>query len=203
MAAARDLDDDALARRAARLVADGDLPDIGAALRRLNAAPRLEGLARRHLAAMMESMLGQDGVAALRLARLEDALAVMETIEDLEERLADDRWIHRGVVLAGRVATGVFDPEAVVHLRQHGDRPLEDLEPELGLLEAVEIVHRSSRSRFGVLSSLEFEIDGGRFRLRRCPPDQVPLDADDLFDGGPVATIGVPGLRRLVERSRP
>ncbi|MEE2895731.1 MAG: hypothetical protein VX726_08320, partial [Planctomycetota bacterium] len=108
MAAARDLEDDALARRAARLVADGDLPDIGAALRRLDAAPRLEGLARRHLAAMMESMLGRDGVAARRLARLEDALAVMETIEDLEERLADDRWIHRGVVLAGRVATGAF-----------------------------------------------------------------------------------------------
>ena len=138
-------------------------------------------------------------VSERRRVRLEDTLAVMETIEDLEDRLADDRWIHRGVRLAGRIASGRFDPDATVHLRQHGDRPLDQLEIELQEMGAIEIVRRSDRTRFGVISSLEFLFEGGDFRCRRCPPDQVPLESRDLFHDRPVPVLDLEGVRRLID----
>ena len=153
--------DDRLAARAARLVLDGDVADVTTALRRLGSPDRLAGLARRHLEGLLASRHGAEVVSERRRTRLEDTLAVMETIEDLEDRLADDRWIHRGVRLAGRIASGRFDPDTTVHLRQHGDRPLDQLEIELQEMGAMEIVRRSDRTRFGVISSLEFLFEGG------------------------------------------
>ena len=191
-----------MAARAARLVLDGDVTDVGAALRRLGAPDRLSGTARRHLDGLRASMLGGEAVLEARMARLEDTLAVMETIDDLEDRLADDRWIHRGIRVAGRIATGRFDPEAPVHLRQHGDRPLDQLEAELEQMGAVEPVRRSDRTRFGVISSLEFLFEGGRFRCRRCPPDQVPLEPRDLFHDRPLTVLDLDGLRRLIASLR-
>ena len=191
--------DDRLAARAARLVLDGDVSDVGLALRRLGGPDRLAGLARRHLEGLLASRHGGEVVSDRRRARLEDTLAVMETIEDLEDRLADDRWIHRGVRVAGRLATGRFDPDAMVHLRQHGDRPLDQLELELMEMGAIEMARRSDRTRFGVISSLEFQFGGGGFRCRRCPPDQVPLESRDLFHGRPVPVLDLEGVRRLID----
>ena len=194
--------DDRLAARAARLVLDGDVADVTSALRRLGSPDRLAGLARRHLEGLLASRHGGEVVSERRRVRLEDTLAVMETIEDLEDRLADDRWIHRGVRLAGRIASGRFDPDTTVHLRQHGDRPLDQLEIELQEMGAIEIVRRSDRTRFGVISSLEFLFEGGGFRCRRCPPDQVPLESRDLFHDRPVPMLDLEGVRRLIDSLR-
>ena len=160
------------------------------------------GLASRHLDAMRSSIEGGDSASRRRLIRLEETLAVLETIEDLEERLADDRWISRGVRLAGRIASGRFDPDDPVHLRHHGDRPLDEFEPELADMGAVEMVRRSERTRFGVISSLEFRYEGGDFRCRRCPPDQVPIESRDLFHDRPVPVLDVDGVRRLIATRR-
>ena len=191
--------DDRLAARAARLVLDGDAMDVGVALRRLGGPDRLAGRARRHLEGLLASRHGGQVVFERRRVRLEDTLAVMEAIEDLEVRLADDRWVHRGVRLAGRIASGRFDPDTMVHLRQHGDRPLDQLEIELQEMGAIEMVRRSDRTRFGVISSLEFLYEGAGFRCRRCPPNQVPLESRDLFHDRSVPGLDLEGVRRLID----
>lgn len=190
--------DDRLAARAARMVFDREAADLAVALRRLGAHVRTTGLARKHLEAMRSCHEGGDAALEGRRCRLEDSLAVLETIEDLEERLADDRWVSRGVRLAGRIASGRFDPEDPVHVRHHGDRPLEQLETELSDIGAEEMVRRAERTRFGVVSSLEFRYEGGAFRCRRCPPDQVPIEPRDLFHDRPVPMLDIEGLRRLI-----
>lgn len=194
--------DDRIAARAARMVLNHEAADVAIALRRLGASERTAGLARRHLDAMRSSIEGGDSALERRLVRLEETLAVLETIEDLEERLADDRWVSRGVRLAGRIASGRFDPDDPVHVRQHGDRPLDEFEPELADIGAVDMVRRSERTRFGVISSLEFRYEGGDFRCRRCPPDQVPIESRDLFHDRPVPVMDVDGVRRLIATLR-
>ena len=194
--------DDRIAARAARMVLNHEVDDVAIALRRLGGDDRMVGLASRHLDAMRSSIEGGDSASRRRLIRLEETLAVLETIEDLEERLADDRWISRGVRLAGRIASGRFDPDDPVHLRHHGDRPLDEFEPELADMGAVEMVRRSDRTRFGVISSLEFRYEGGDFRCRRCPPDQVPIESRDLFHDRPVPVLDVDGVRRLIATRR-
>ena len=191
--------EDRLAARAARLVLQGDAVDVSAALRRLGGADRLAGLARRHLDGLRASIHGGESQGQHRLTRLQDTLLVLETIEDLEDRLADDRWVHRGVRVAGRIATGKFDPESPVHLRHHGDRPLDQLESELERMGAIEMVRRSERTRYGMVSALNFIFEGGEFRCRRCPPDQVPLEARDLFHDQPLPVLEGDGLRRLID----
>jgi hypothetical protein len=194
--------DDRLAARAARAVLEGDAKDVRGALERLGVLGRLEGLARKHLEGLRASRGGDASLALRRRERLEGCLAIMEAIDDLELRLADDRWIHRGVRLAGRITTGRFDPGEPVHLRQHGDRPLHEIESELGDIGATELVRCSVRTRFGVLSSLHFLFEGGEFRCRRCPPDQVPLESRDLFHDRPVSVTDLNGLQRLISAAR-
>lgn len=58
----------------------------------------------------------------------------------------------------------------------------------------------SSRSRFGTLETIEGVLEGVAFRLRRCPPSQVPVDAGDLDDGGDVALVDATGLAQIIDR---
>lgn len=186
---------DRLAQRAARLVCDGGRPDLESALSHLGAPRRLMGLARRHLEGMRASSLAPVR-GSNRLVGLRCALDVLETLEDLEERLADDRCIHRGCLLVGRIVTGHHEPGDVLHVRHHGDRPLAELELELHLLEIRESASRSLMTRYGRIGTLEFELDGVGFRVLRCPPAQVPLDDRNLVSGAPVASLD----RRSLER---
>lgn len=185
---------DRLARRAARLVFDGARADLDSALHHLNAPRRLVGLARRHLEAMRASspeLAAESSRIGLRLA-----LDVLETLEDLEERLADDGCVHRGSLLMGRIALGRHEPGDVLHVRHHSDRPLSELERELTLLEIRGATPRSLMTRHGRISTLEFELDGFDFRVLRCPPAQVPLGDRNLVSGAPVASLDRASLER-------
>ena len=190
--------EDRLALRAARMVLDGEAMDVATAVRRLEGPMRIVRLARRHLDGLKLAAVGPEGLIALRRHRLEETLAVMETIDDLEDRMADDRWVCRGVRVTGRIATGRFDPEHTVHLRHHGDRPLAELEDELECQEIREPFEGSTRTRHGMISSLGFRLESGLFRIHRCPPDQIPLDGPNLLTGEPVAVVDIAGLSRLI-----
>lgn len=185
---------DRLAQRAARLVFDGGRSDLESALNHLDAPRRLMGLARRHLEGMRASALEPPGGSRRLGLRL--ALDVLETLEDLEERLADDRCIHRGSVLVGRIVDGQHEPGDVLHVRHHGDRPISELELELSLLEVREPASRSLMTRYGRIGTLEFELDGFDFRVLRCPPAQIPRGARNLVSGAPVASMDRASLER-------
>ena len=189
---------DLLAQRAARLVFDGARPDLPSALHHLGAPRRLSGLARRHLEAMQAS-LSEVGVDP-RVEPLGTALDILEVLEDLEWRLADDGWIHRGSLLVGRILTDLHASSDVIHIRHHGDRPMVDLELELARLEIRESNVRSLMTRHGRITTLEFELDGHDFRLLRCPPNQVPLGSPNLVSGAALASMDRIGLSRHVEQ---
>ena len=190
--------DDRVARRAARMVLEGEVADVETAVRRLEGPMRIVRLARRHLEGLRLASLGPEGTSDVQRRRLEETVAVMETIEDLEDRMADDRWIYRGVRATGRIASGRFDPESIVHLRFHGDRPLAELEDELEWHEILEPRFGSIRTCHGMISSFDFTLQSGGFRVYRCPPDQIPLDGPNLMTGDPVAVADLLGLSRFL-----
>jgi hypothetical protein len=187
---------DELARRAARLVHEGLAPDLAAAIRELGGSPRCRGLARRHLEAMAAVEAAAAGAPGPTAEALDVAIAIMEAIEDLESRTADRGIPYRGVRLAGHAATGRIAPGEVVTIRYHGDRDLDDLEPELEDLGVVELRRSSFQSRWGVLSTIEGDLDGVPFRVRRCPLGQVPLDAGQLKSGRPITLADLPAVIR-------
>lgn len=190
--------DDELARRAARLVLDGDASDIGAALRRLGGDPTLRGRVRRHIE-VLEQVDGGAEATRIRIGEaLEVAIAVMESIDDLEERTADRGIPFAGVRLAGHPATGRLAVGEPIHLRHHGDRPAEDLARELEDLGATDLRMTSVETAWGRLASIEAGLDGVEIRLRRCPLGQVPLDAGHLQTRRPLAIADLPTIRRLL-----
>lgn len=180
------------------MVLEREAADVETAIRRLEGPMRIVRLARRHLEGLRLASLGPKGTGDIRRRRLEETLAVMEAIEDLEDRMADDRWIYRGVRATGRIASGHFDPENTVHLRFHGDRPLAELEDELEWQEILEPSFSSTRTRHGMISSFDFKLQGGGFRIYRCPPDQIPLDGPNLMTGVPVPVADPLALSRLI-----
>lgn len=189
---------DDLARRAARLVHDGDAPDIPSALRRVGGESTLRGRVRRHLDALEQADGGADTTRQRVAAGLEIALAVMEAVEDLEERTADRGIPFAGIRLVGHAATGRLGPGESVHLRHHGDRPADDLAREFEDLGAIELRLASVNTRWGRLSSIEGVLDGLGFRLRRCPVGQVPLDAPHFTTGQPIPTADSAAVERLL-----
>jgi len=188
---------DELARRAARLVHEGRVPDLAAALREVDAPSRLRGLARRHLETLTEIEAAAAGEPPPAVVGLDVAIAIMEAIDDLESRTADRGVPYRGVRLAGHAAAGRIAPGDVLSIRHHGDRDLDDLEAEVEELGAVDLRRIAFRSRWGVLSTLEGELDGVPFRIRRCPLGQVPMDAGHLKTARPITLADLPTLRRV------
>lgn len=189
--------DDDLAARAARLVLDGAAADVAAALRQVGGEPRLRGLVRRHLEVLEQVEHGGDATAARRAAVLDVAIAVMEAIEDLEERTADLGIPFAGVRLSGHAATGRPGPGERVHLRYHGDRDADDVARELEDLGATDVRVGAIVTRWGRLSSIEAVLDGVELRIRRCPVGQVPLTAANLVTGGPVPLADLQAAHRL------
>lgn len=143
--------------------------------------------------------LGEDGMTAARRDMLESALAVMETIDLLEARVADSGIPYRGVRLVGAAAEGRPDLREAVHLRIHGDRSPAAWLEELSVLEPLDERRFTSETRYGRLSGFELNIDGTAVRAHRCPVDQVPLEDRHLFTGVgiPVATLAM--VRRLAD----
>ena len=191
-------DRDAIAQDAARLVAEGKASSIGAALHALSASPALGPSVARHLQAMDLARLGEPGTTIARREMLESGLAVMETIDLMESRLADAGVPYRGVRLAGEAARGHPDLRGSIHLRVHGDRSVSSWIAELEMLEPQDIRTFTSTTTFGRLSGFEVTIDGTVVRGHRCPVDQIPLDAGNLFSGTRVHVADLTTVRRLV-----
>ena len=145
------------------------------------------------------SRLGDSGVDRARRDMLEAALAVMETIDLMESRLADSGTPYRGVRLMGDAARGRPDLRGRVHLRVHGDRSTEAWADELAMLEPQASRSFTSSTRYGRLSGLEVTLDGTLVRLHRCPVNQVPLDGGHLFDGGWIRSVDLQAVRCLVD----
>lgn len=161
---------------------------------------RLRGLIRRHLEAMRTAAMGETGIRRWRAARLRVALDLLEAIDLHEERFADDRHVFLGSRLAGRAATGRIDPEDRLHLRHHGDRGIREIAAELDAIGVESVRLGSSRSRFGTLETIEGVFEGVEFRLRRCPPNQITVDAGDLDAGGDVTLVDAAGLAQIIDR---
>ena len=195
----RILDDD-LARSTAAEIHAGRYPDTASAMRAREVPSRLRGLIRRHLEAMRSAAMGEPGLRRWRADRLRVALDLLEAMDLQEERFADDRNVFLGSRLAGRAALGRIDPEDRLHLRHHGERGIRAIAAELEAIGVEPVRLGSSRSRFGTLETIEGEFEGAEFRIRRCPPNQVPLDAGDLHDGGDVPLVDAAGLALIIDR---
>ena len=195
----RILEDD-LARTTAAEIHVGRHPDLASAMRAREVPPRLRGLVRRHLEAMRSSSMGEAGLRRWRADRLRVALDLPETMDLHEERFADDRHVYLGSRLAGRAATGRIDPEDRLHLRHHGDRAVRAIAAELESNGIEPLRLGIFRSRFGTLETIEGTLEGVVFRIRRCPPNQIAIDAGDLDGGGEVPLVDASGLARIIDR---
>jgi hypothetical protein len=195
----RILDDD-LARSTAAEVHAGRYPDPTSAMRARDVPSRLRGLVRRHLEAMRSASMGDAGLRRWRAERLRVALDLLEAMDLQEERFADDRHVFLGSRLAGRAATGRVDPEDRLHLRHHGDRGIRAIAAELEAIGGEPVRLGSSRSRFGTLETIEGVLEGVEFRIRRCPPNQVPIDAGDLDAGSDVPLVDAVELAQIIDR---
>ncbi len=191
-------DRDAIAHDAARLVAEGKASSIVVALRVLSASPTLGPSVARHLQAMDLARLGEPGTTIAKREMLESGLAVMEAIDLMESRLADAGVPYRGVRLAGEAARGHPDLRGPIHLRVHGDRSVSSWLAEIEMLEPQDIRTFTSTTTFGRLSGFEVTIEGTVVRGHRCPVDQIPIDAENLFKGTRVPLADLTAVRRLV-----
>ena len=157
-------------------------------------------MVRRHLEGMRSASMGASGLRRWRADRLRVPLDLLEAIDLHEERFADDRHVFLGSRLAGRAAMGRIDPEDRIHLRHHGDRDVRAVAAELESIGVEEVRLGSFRSRFGTLETIEGILEGVEFRVRRCPPNQVAVDAGDLDREGEVALVDAAGLAAIIER---
>lgn len=194
---------DEMARRAAALVFDGRSRDLDEAIRSLGVggSPRVRKQAARHLGAMRAVEAGREPGRAEWHDAIGAALAIMEAIEDLEERTADRGHCYRGIFLAGRIVGGHQLPEEAIHLRHAGDRNADDLAIELEMLGGLDVRVVGVRTRFGVLRSIEGMLDGWACRIRRCPPGQVPVDTGHLLTARPTPLADLRAVRKLFESS--
>ncbi|MDA0295260.1 MAG: hypothetical protein O3A19_11660 [Planctomycetota bacterium] len=192
--------DDRLAQSVATDVHTGRATTLAMAMRLRHAPFELEGLVKRHLAAMRAASIGESGMNRMRADRLRSGLEILECLDALEERFADQGSPYLGSRLAGRAARGRIEPEDRLHLRYHGVREIRDLATELEFIDVVEIRFSISRSRFGMLETMQGTLEGVEFDLRRCPPGQVSIDAPNLIRGGDVPLASAKEVSVLIER---
>jgi hypothetical protein len=173
--------DDRLAQSVATDVHTGRASTLAMAMRLRHAPFELEGLVKRHLAAMRAASIGESGMNRMRADRLRSGLEILECLDALEAR-------------------GRIEPEDRLHLRYHGVREIRDLATELEFIDVVEIRFSISRSRFGMLETMQGTLEGVEFDLRRCPPGQVSIDAPNLIRGGDVPLASAKEVSVLIER---
>ena len=196
---AADRADDRLAQSVATDVQTGRVASLSRAMQHRNAPARLEGLVKRHLAAMRSASIGESAMNRMRADRLRSALDILECLDAFEERFADQGRTYLGSRLAGRAARGRIEPEDRIHLRYHGVRNIRDLAAELEFIDVLEIRFSITRSRFGMLETMHGILEGVEFDLRRCPPGQVAIDAPNLVRGGDVPLAHAGEVTRLIE----
>ncbi len=167
-------------------------------MRLRNAPSELEGLVKRHLAAMRAASIGELGLNRLRADRLRAGMDILECLDSLEDRFADQGSPYLGSRLAGRAARGQIEPEDRLHLRYHGVREIRDLAAELEFIDVVEIRFSITRSRYGMLETMHGILEGVEFDLRRCPPGQILIDAPNLIRGGDVPLASADEVARLI-----
>lgn len=188
---------DEIARRAARLLAEGMLSCLRDAVR--VAAEELragaedlpsDALVRRHAQALAQQELGNEGYAALVGSRLRLAEGLL-TLLDFEFPGAELR-------LVGRAARGQVDADPHLRIRFLGDAPISEIARRLVEHGYEEPVFEVIETRWGRLERLCFREQDVRCSITRCPPAQVRRPEEDLFTGRPVRQITLDELRRLI-----
>ncbi|MFM7051654.1 MAG: hypothetical protein ACKOYN_05920 [Planctomycetota bacterium] len=174
-----------VARRAARILAEGRAADVEGAVDRAMHEAGLPARAPRPTRAMLRAHAQgaeeeQDGAEARR-ARIADALteacevlAVLEEAVLLEDPEGDLRPIPE---VYGRAARGHFDLDPTVHVRVVTSLAAGRLADHLSRAGLGDAACGALRSRYGMLDQLVLDGAQAEFRILRIPP-RMKVDPD-------------------------
>ena len=188
---------DQIARAAARLISTGRARTIAEALR---AARDTMGwhdvqmpaytLVRKHAGAMAMQAMGAEAYAervrqVWRIAeRLMTVLA--EGMPDIEP------------LLVGRVAKGLIDAGATIHIRLYTRAPIADVARALIGFGYEEPDFETINTRHGRLNRMRMSDDGIDVVLTRCLPEMDAEAHVDLFTDRPIETATLNDLRKKI-----
>ncbi|TVQ58105.1 MAG: hypothetical protein EA377_00365 [Phycisphaerales bacterium] len=189
---------DAVAREAARLIETGSVESIGSALRQ--AAERLKypadqplpghGRVRKHAQMMAMQELGDDGYRAYTRGVLTIAEEVMTALETA----FPDLRAH----LVGRAADAKVDAGVTLYIRASTDESTGVMAELLVQFGYEEPTFDTAETAYGRFSRLRFEDDGQPVVITRCPPNaRVPMDVD-LYSQRSMPALDLVGVRRLI-----
>ncbi len=186
---------DQIARAAARLISTGRARTIAEALR---AARETMGwhdvqmpaytLVRKHAGAMAMQAMGAEGYAE----RVRQVLRVAERLMTvLTEGMPDIEPL-----LVGRVAKGLIDAGATIHIRLYTRAPIADVARALIGFGYEEPDFETINTRHGRLNRMRMSDDGIDVVLTRCLPEMEAEAHVDLFTGRPIETATLHDLRK-------
>jgi hypothetical protein len=183
-----------MARRAAMAMFRAPGLDVDAALsaaRRGRGPPPGRGLIYRHLEALLLEALGLEAFEASRRERLVTIVEVLDLIDFLASPDAID--------VAGRTARGYLEGPVLVFARVYEGASLVSLAGELEANGVEEVGCITAHTRHGPLPRINFESDGLRFTVTRCPRSLHRERDRSLFSGEPVAVVSLDELRSKVD----
>lgn len=188
---------DQIAREAARLIAGGELDDIGQAVRIAAGTLRLHGVpppswqrVRKHLQAMTMQSVGEEGYQ-------ERVRSMWETAEQLMTLLSsafDDAL----VLLTGRAVKGQIDGGLSPHLRIYTRASVGEIAQVLVEHGCEEPSFETVNTRRGRLNRLRLVDEGWEIVITRRLPEMAGRPGTDLVTGKPIATATIEQLRRLL-----
>lgn len=193
---------DAVAREAARLLAQHKATDMAEALRLANAAvdrghhhPPSANRVRQHAQAMSMQAMGEAAYRAQHARWLAIAEELMTTIE---QALPGARTL-----LVGRAAAakgGHFDADPALHIRVYTRIAISDVARTLATFgcDDPEMKFPTLEGRHGRLSQMQWIEEGLRITLTRCPRQSMFDDPNDFFTGKPLPRMTVTQLRRSI-----
>ena len=188
-----------LARRAALAMFRDPGLDVDAAIsvaRRGRATgkeltPPGRGLVHRHLEGLLQEALGMEAFEASRRERLVTIIEVLDLIDFLASPDA--------IEIAGRTARGYLEGPVLVFARLYEGCPLVSLAGKLEANGIEEVACATAHTRHGPLPRINFDSDGLRFSVTRCPR-ALQRDRDrSLFSDEPVAVVSLDELRVQVD----
>ena len=188
-----------LARRAARAMLHAPGLDADAAIREVSGAtmpdmaggPPRRSEVHRHLEAMIQEHLGQ---AAFEDGRRHRIRLIVEVLDLLDYLASPD-----AIDVAGRTARGYLVGPVLVFARCYGGHLLEPLADELEASGIEEVRCLAARTRHGHLGRLQFDSDGIRFNVTRCPRTVHAERDRDLFSGEEIAVLSLEELRTIAD----
>jgi hypothetical protein len=145
------------------------------------------GLVYRHLEALLQEALGPEAFEASRRKRMVAIVEVLDLIDFLASPDAID--------IAGRTARGYLEGPVLVFARVYEGASLVSLADELEANGVEEVGCVTAHTRHGPLPRINFDSDGLRFTVTRCPRSLHAERDRSLFSGEPVAVVSLDELR--------